>query len=75
MRLYTFFVTPPPLTRRYLRSENVDNSGWPLRKIPIKRLKILSIIVLLDNLLVKMYLLKVHYLSEKTLMDITRAQY
>ena len=25
------FVTPsPPLTRRYLISENVDNSGWPL---------------------------------------------
>ncbi len=28
------FVTPfPPLTRRYLISENVDISGWPLKAI------------------------------------------
>ncbi len=28
------FVTPsPPLTRRYLITENVDNSGRPLRKL------------------------------------------
>ncbi len=28
------FVTPsPPLTRRYLISENVDNSGRPLRAL------------------------------------------
>ncbi len=30
------FVTPsPPLTRRYLLSENVDNSGRPLREVKL----------------------------------------
>ena len=30
MRLSTFLWPLPPVTRRYLINENVDNSGWPL---------------------------------------------
>ena len=32
MRLSTFCDPLPPLTRRYLISENVDISGWPLKR-------------------------------------------